>query len=132
MTQEAVKMEKILVVGACGQIGSDLVPALREKYGGENVIATGRRTPPPKGMRETGPFIYMDVRDTNYLSKVIFENEIDTIYHMASILSATGEKNPQMAWDINMNGLIAALEVGRKYDIERMIWPSSTGTGGGR
>jgi nucleoside-diphosphate-sugar epimerase len=122
---EESNMKKILVVGACGQIGSDIVPALRKKYGKENVVATGRVSPPPKGMREAGPFIYLDVLDSDSLSKVVYEYEIDTIYNMASILSATGEKNPQLAWDINMNGLISTLEVGRKYRVERLIWPSS-------
>lgn len=118
-------LEKIIVIGSCGQIGSELVPALREKYGSENVIATGRRTPPPEGMREAGPFVYLDVLNSDALKELVYENEIDTIYHMASLLSATGEKMPQTAWDINMNGLIIVLEVGRKYDIERIIWPSS-------
>jgi nucleoside-diphosphate-sugar epimerase len=118
-------MKRILVIGSCGQIGSELVPALRKKYGNENVIATGRRTPPPQKLREAGPFIYLDALDSQSLKKVIYEYQIDTIYHMASILSATGEKMPQAAWDINMNGLINVLEVARRYDIERIIWPSS-------
>ncbi|NHJ86944.1 MAG: NAD-dependent epimerase/dehydratase family protein [Asgard group archaeon] len=118
-------MKRILVIGACGQIGSELVPYLREKYGAENVIATGRKTQPPAILREGGPFIYLDALNQESLKQVIYENQIDTIYHMASILSATGEKMPQTAWDINMNGLINVLEVARKYDIERIIWPSS-------
>jgi nucleoside-diphosphate-sugar epimerase len=116
---------RILVIGACGQIGSELVPALREKYGAENVIATGRRTPPPKDIRENGPFIYLDVLNPEKIKETIYEYEINTIYHYASLLSATGEKMPQVAWDINMNGLINVLEVARKYHVERVIWPSS-------
>jgi len=116
---------KILVLGAAGQIGSELVPALRQKYGGENVIATGRRTPLPDAIKKSGPVIYLDALDKNSISKVIFEYEIDTIFHMASILSATGEKIPQTAWDINLNGLINVLEVARSYKIDKVIWPSS-------
>jgi len=116
---------KILVIGSAGQIGSELVPALRQKYGGENVIATGRRTPLPDAIKNSGPVIYLDALDKNSIAKVIFEYEIDTIFHMASILSATGEKIPQTAWDINLNGLINVLEVARSYKIDRVIWPSS-------
>ena len=116
---------KILVIGSAGQIGSELVPALREKYGGENVIATGMRTPLPDSIKKSGPVIYLDALDKNSIAEVIFEYEIDTIFHMASILSATGEKMPQTAWDINLNGLINVLEVARSYKIDRVIWPSS-------
>ncbi|MHA1618208.1 MAG: NAD-dependent epimerase/dehydratase family protein [Promethearchaeota archaeon] len=116
---------KILVIGAVGQIGSDLVLALREKYGDNNVIAAGRRTQPSKKLRESGPFIYLDALDIDALKKVVFENEIDVIYHFASVLSATGEKMPQMSWDLNINSLINVLEVGRRYGVKRIIWPSS-------
>ena len=116
---------RILVIGAAGQIGSELVPALREKYGNDNVIATGRKTPLPKIIQETGPVIYLDALEIDALKKVIYEYKINTIFLMASLLSATGEKIPQTAWDININGLLNVLEIGRKYNIERIIWPSS-------
>ncbi|MFX1409514.1 MAG: NAD-dependent epimerase/dehydratase family protein [Promethearchaeota archaeon] len=118
-------MRKVLVIGAAGQIGSELVPALREKYGNDNVIATGRKTPLPKVICESGPVIYLDALEMNAFKKVIYEYEINTVFFMASILSATGEKMPQTAWDININGLLNVLEIGRKYNIERIIWPSS-------
>ncbi|MFW9828704.1 MAG: NAD-dependent epimerase/dehydratase family protein [Candidatus Thorarchaeota archaeon] len=118
-------MRKILVIGAAGQIGSELVPFLREKYGNENVVATGRTTPLPDAIKESGPVIYLDALERNTLSRVFYEYEIDTIYHMASILSATGERMPQTAWDINMNGLINILEASRKYNVKNIIWPSS-------
>ena len=118
-------MKKILVIGAAGQIGSELVPALRKKYGNDNVIATGRRTPLPDIIRDSGPTIYLDALNKESLAKTIYENDINVIFHMASILSATGEKNPQAAWNININGLMNVLEVGRSYGIERIIWPSS-------
>ncbi|WXG47730.1 MAG: NAD-dependent epimerase/dehydratase family protein [Candidatus Atabeyarchaeum deiterrae] len=116
-------MRRILVTGSYGQIGSELVPALREKYGNENVIATDIKPPPV--LRETDLFLYLDALDSEALTKVVCEKEIGTIYHMASILSATGEKMPQTAWNTNMNSLLNVLEVGRKYGIERIIWPSS-------
>jgi len=76
-------------------------------------------------MRESGPFIYLEALNRDTLAKVVYEYEINTVYHMASILSATGEKIPQTAWEINMNSLINVLEIGRRYKIERIIWPSS-------
>ena len=118
-------MRRILVIGAAGQIGSELVPALRKKYGNDNVIATGRKTPLPNIIKETGPVIYLDAIDKERLAQALFEYDINVIFHMASILSATGEKIPQIAWDINVNGLINVLEAGRTYGIERIIWPSS-------
>jgi nucleoside-diphosphate-sugar epimerase len=118
-------MRKILVIGAAGQIGSELVPTLREKYGNDNVIATGRKTPLPKIITENGPVIYLDALEKELLSKALFEYDINTIFHMASVLSATGEKMPQTAWNININGLINVLEAGRRYNIDSIIWPSS-------
>jgi nucleoside-diphosphate-sugar epimerase len=118
-------MRRILVIGAAGQIGSELVPSLREKYGSQNVIATGRRTPLPSHITDNGPTIYLDALNKESLAKTIYENDIDTIFHMASVLSATGEKMPQSAWNININGLINVLEIGRSYSIDRIIWPSS-------
>jgi len=118
-------MRKILVIGAAGQIGSELVPELRKNYGNDNVIATGRKTPLPDEIKNNGPVIYLDALEKNVLSKVLFEYEIDTIYHMASVLSAVGEKMPQAAWNININGLINVLEASRVYGIKNLIWPSS-------
>ena len=118
-------MRKILVIGAAGQIGSELVPALRTKYGSDNVIATGRRTKLPDIITKSGPVIYLDALEKSTLAKTIYEYNIDTIFHMASILSATGEKMPQAAWNININGFMNVLEVARSYDIDRIIWPSS-------
>ena len=125
ITKYLIIMRRILVIGAAGQIGSELVPALRKKYGNDNVIATGRKTPLPDAVKKSGPVIYLDALEKDLLSKVLYEYEIDTIFHMASILSATGEKMPQVAWDINLNGLINVLEVSMRYNVDRIIWPSS-------
>lgn len=118
-------MRRILVIGSAGQIGSELVPFLRKKYGNDNVIATGRKTPLPDAIKNSGPVIYLDALEKNRLSEVLYEYEINTIFHMASILSATGEKIPQTAWDININGLINVLEAGRSYKVDKIVWPSS-------
>ncbi|MFW9880298.1 MAG: NAD-dependent epimerase/dehydratase family protein, partial [Candidatus Thorarchaeota archaeon] len=120
-----MKSRNILVIGAAGQIGSELVPFLRNRYGNNNVIATGRKTPLPDMIKNSGPVRYLDALERNRLSEVLYEYEIDTIFHMASILSATGEKMPQTAWDININGLINVLEVSRSYNVDKIIWPSS-------
>jgi nucleoside-diphosphate-sugar epimerase len=116
-------MERFLVIGSSGQIGSDLVPALREKYGNGNVFEADIKA--PAVLREKDLFLHLDALDQEALAKIVREHEIDAIYHMASILSATGEKVPQTAWNLNMNSLVNVLEVGRKYNVERIMWPSS-------
>ena len=112
-------MRKILVIGASGQIGSELVPELRKVYGTENVIASD------KDGNISDFIISLDILNKNYLSKVIEENEINTIFNLASILSASGEKNPLKAWDVNLNGLLNVLEISKDHNIDRIIWPSS-------
>ncbi|MBY8984188.1 MAG: NAD-dependent epimerase/dehydratase family protein [Candidatus Lokiarchaeota archaeon] len=112
-------MRKILVIGASGQIGSELVPELRRKYGTENVIASDKEG-------NISDFVIpLDVLNKELISKAIEENEINTIFNLASILSASGEKNPLKAWDINLNGLLNVLEISKDHNIDRIIWPSS-------
>ena len=106
-------MKRILVTGATGQTGSELVPALRRRYGGGNVIAVGHRKRPEKALIESGPFCCLDVRDFDSLDKTVKEHKVDTIYHLAALLSAVAESKPQLAWDVNMNGLLNILEVAR-------------------
>ncbi|MBR9976457.1 MAG: NAD-dependent epimerase/dehydratase family protein [Bacteroidetes bacterium] len=118
-------MKKILVTGAVGQIGSELTLALRDKYGAEHVIATGRKTEPSKELKESGPFHFIDVNSVDSVEEMIKKYEIDTIIHMAAILSGVGEKNPMLAWDVNMNGTLNILNLGVKYDMARVIIPSS-------
>jgi nucleoside-diphosphate-sugar epimerase len=118
-------MKRILVTGACGQIGSELTLALREKHGGDNVVATGRKTRPSEALRNSGPFEFIDVTRRETLEEVVGKYEIDTIYHMAAILSAIGEEKPLLAWDVNINGLHNVLEVTRERELVRVFCPSS-------
>lgn len=123
MTNKA--MNKILVTGAVGQIGSELTLALREKYGNENVIATGRKTKPGDELLNSGPFEFINITQKETLEDVIKKHNVDTIYNMAAILSATGEEKPALCWDVNMNGLYYILDLAVKYDMTRVFVPSS-------
>jgi nucleoside-diphosphate-sugar epimerase len=115
---------QILVTGAVGQIGSELTLALRERFGYGNVVAAGHHTPPSPELRDSGPFEYIDVTQQQTLAQVVNKYDIDTIYHMAAILSAIGESKPQLCWDVNVNGLHNVLEVAREQSL-RLFCPSS-------
>ena len=97
-------MKRILVTGALGQIGSELVPALRERYGESSVIASDIRMP-PRGRRGKGPFELVDCTRGSQLRDVVSRFSIDTVFHLAALLSAIAEDKPQVAWDVNMGGL---------------------------
>ncbi|MDI6851331.1 MAG: L-threonine 3-dehydrogenase [bacterium] len=116
--------KRILVTGAAGQIGSELVPFLRNIYGNDNVVACGHSKPLPEEIVNSGPSDYVDVRDAKALAEKVKKYDVDTVYHLAAILSAAGEKNPQLAWDININGLYNVLEVAREFKLAVFI-PSS-------
>ena len=118
-------MKKILVTGAAGQIGSELVPALRERHGGENVIAAGHRTALPADVQESGPFIKLDVTSAAEVMKAVGELGIETIYHMSSILSALAESNRQIAYAVNINGTYNILEAAISHNVGQVIIPSS-------
>ena len=117
-------MNKILVTGACGQIGSELVVALRERHGNENVVVTDIAEP-TSALRDAGPFEFLDVTQRGAIAAVVDRYHIDTIYHLAAILSATGERKPHMAWNVNINGLYKILEIARERKITRVFCPSS-------
>lgn len=119
------KIQKMIVTGSVGQIGSELTLALRKKYGADNVVACGRKTKPSKELVESGPFEYADVTDPKRLTEVIKKYEIDTIVNMAAILSAVGESKPGLCWDVNVTGLINTLELARELDLVQVLCPSS-------
>lgn len=122
-------MVKILVIGAAGQIGSELTPALRQKYGNNNVIAGGHKKKPDKNILETGPFEYVDCLDAKKLCEVIKKYRVNRIYHLAAILSAMAERDSALAWDVNINGLRNVLEVARECGCS-VFTPSSIGAFG--
>ena len=108
-------MKKILITGALGQIGSELTVLLREKYGRENVIVSDVKKIQQKTLSQVEPFEQIDCLDSLAILSCIKKYNIDTIFHLAAILSAKGENNPQLAWKININGLYNILEIAREF-----------------
>ncbi|MFD1205633.1 MULTISPECIES: L-threonine 3-dehydrogenase [Sporosarcina] len=119
-------MKKILVTGALGQIGSELITKLQKEYGENNVLATDIRKPQ---QAQNGPFAILDVTDGKKMHEVAKEFGADTIMHMAALLSAKAEENPLLAWNLNMGGLVNALEVARELNLQ-FFTPSSIGAFG--
>ena len=117
-------MEKILVIGCSGQIGSELTLELRKLYGNENVIATDIR-PAPVEITESGPFEILDVLDAPKLQLIMEHEKITQIYHLAAILSGNAEKRLLPSWEINMKSLINVLELARTIGLKKLFWPSS-------
>jgi nucleoside-diphosphate-sugar epimerase len=118
-------MQKILVTGAAGQIGSELVPVLRDRYGNDNVIAAGHRTALPADVQTSGPSITLDVTDHDEVKRAVGELGVGTIYHMSSILSALAESNRQTAHAVNINGTYNILEAAVENGVGQVIIPSS-------
>jgi len=113
-----------LIIGACGQIGTELTFALRERYGDENVIASDIREG-GESLMEPGPFEILDATDYDALEEIVAYYEIEEVYLMAAMLSATAEKFPMRAWNLNMNSLFNVLNLAKEKKIEKIFWPSS-------
>ncbi len=118
-----MKSEKILVIGAGGQLGSELTQGLWNVHGKENVTATDIKD--PQGILATGNFAILDVLKHDHFIDFIQKNKFTQIYHLAAVLSATGEKNPKLAWQLNMDGLISVLDAAVDNKISKVYWPSS-------
>ena len=122
-------MENILVTGAVGQIGSELTMELRKRYGNENVVAGFHRTKPGETLKNSGPCEMVDCTNIEQIKEVVKKYNIDTIYHLAAILSAVAEAKPNLAWKVNIDGLYNVLEVAREYGCA-VFTPSSIGAFG--
>ena len=116
--------EKILVIGASGQIGVELTLALRKIYGNENVLASDLREE-NQLLKGSGPYVSLDVMNKEMLHVQVIRQHITQIYLLAAILSATGEKNPNLAWSLNMQSLLNVLDIAREEKIHKVYWPSS-------
>jgi nucleoside-diphosphate-sugar epimerase len=116
--------EKILVIGASGQIGVELTLALRKIYGNANVVASDLREQNPL-LEGTGPYVSLDVMNKEMLHVQVIRQGITQIYLLAAILSATGEKNPNLAWSLNMQSLLNVLDIAREENLHKVYWPSS-------
>lgn len=115
----------VLVIGACGQLGLELTQALRLRYGAANVIAADVRTPEHPGLLADGPFELLDVLDRPRLHELIRRYQPRQVYHLAALLSATAEKNPQFGWRLNMDGLLNVLDAAVEHKVAQVYWPSS-------
>ncbi|MFY8186838.1 MAG: L-threonine 3-dehydrogenase [Flavobacterium sp.] len=115
---------KILIIGACGQIGSELTKTLRNKYGVENVIASDIRKLNNDVVNE-GIFEVVNALDFNQIEHLVEKYQVTDVYLMAALLSATAEKNPAFAWDLNMNSLFHVLNIAKAGKIQKIFWPSS-------
>ena len=116
--------EKILVIGASGQIGVELTLALRDLYGSANVLASDLREE-NQLLKGSGPYVSLDVMNKEMLHVQVIRQNVTQIYLLAAILSATGEKNPGLAWNLNMQGLLNVLDIAREEKLKKVYWPSS-------
>jgi nucleoside-diphosphate-sugar epimerase len=119
-----MKKEKILVIGASGQIGVELTLALRKIYGGSQVIASDLREE-NELLKGTGPYVSLDVMNKEMLHVQILRQNITQVYLLAAMLSATGEKNPPLAWNLNMQSLLNVLDIAKEEKLHKVYWPSS-------
>ena len=119
-----MQKEKILVIGASGQIGVELTLALRKIYGNVNVVASDLREENDL-LKGTGPYVSLDIMNKEMLHVQVIRQNITQIYLLAAILSATGEKNPNLAWNLNMQGLLNVLDIAKEEHLHKIYWPSS-------
>ena len=117
-------MEKILVIGSSGQIGTELVAELRSRYGQDNVIASDIKPASPEQLA-LGPYEQLDALDKEKIFQTVKKNEVTQVYLLAALLSATAEQNPMFAWKLNMESLFHVLEMGREKLVKKIYWPSS-------
>ncbi len=122
-------MRSISITGATGQIGTELTMALRERYGDDNVIASGLKNIPDAVLRSVGHFHFIDCTQRDQIEKVVKKHKVDTIFHLAALLSAVAEDKPTLAWEVNVGGLYNVLEVAREYGCA-VFTPSSIGAFG--
>jgi nucleoside-diphosphate-sugar epimerase len=120
-----MKTEKVLVIGACGQLGSELTLALRQLYGDANVLATDVVPAHPE-LKESGPFAKLDVLDREALFALVDAHQFTQIYHLAAILSASAEKNPAFAWKLNIDGFMNVLDVAKSRDCVKKVYSPSS------
>ncbi len=116
-------MTKCLVIGACGQLGTELTSSLRQKYGNSQVVASDIHS--SEAGSQSGPFEVLDAMDFGAIKSVVQKHNINVIYHLAAILSAKGEQNPAMAWDLNMTSLLNVLNLAKENNSIKIFWPSS-------
>ena len=117
-------MTKILVIGSCGQIGTELVLALRTKFGNQAVVAAALKDT-CREILQDGPYIKLDALDREQVRAYIIEQKIEQVYLLAALLSATAEKNPDFAWKLNMEGLFTILDLAKEGHVKKIFWPSS-------
>jgi nucleoside-diphosphate-sugar epimerase len=117
-------MAKILIIGACGQIGTELVLTLREKYDNQSVIASDVRENCPE-ILANGPYVQLDILNREEVRNYVIEQKIEQVYLLAALLSATAEKNPDFAWKLNMEGLFTILDLAKEGYLKQIFWPSS-------
>ncbi|MDG1331041.1 MAG: NAD-dependent epimerase/dehydratase family protein [Crocinitomicaceae bacterium] len=117
-------MRKVLVIGAGGQIGTELVLRLREKLGSENAIAADVKADCPPSLKD-GPFVQLDALDREAVRNFIIDQKITEVYLLAALLSATAEKKPDFAWKLNMEGLFTILDLAKEGHLKKIFWPSS-------
>jgi nucleoside-diphosphate-sugar epimerase len=117
-------MAKILIIGACGQIGTELVLTLREKHDNQSVIASDVRENCPE-ILANGPYVQLDILNREEIRNYVIEQKIEQVYLLAALLSATAEKNPDFAWKLNMEGLFTILDLAKEGYLKQIFWPSS-------